>query len=106
MGLGMLSPGLALIAARIYGTVHGLLLLRRGSDQLFVPSLRVRRLDFSVVRTVLLIGIPVSVESLIFQGGRLLTQTFIVPLGTEALAANGIANSMCSLMLGWSSCRR
>ncbi len=99
MGLGMLSPGLALIGARLYGSLHGLMLLRRGNPNLAVPSLAVRRLDFSAVRSVFLVGIPVSVESLIFQGGRLLTQTFVVPLGTEALAANGIANSMANLML-------
>ena len=99
LGLGMLSPGLALIIARAYGAVHGLLLVRRGNEHLYVPTLRIKKLDFSVVRTVLFIGIPMSIENLIFQGGRLLTQTFVIPFGTDSLAANSIANNMANLLL-------
>ncbi len=99
LGLGMLSPGLALIIARAYGAVHGLILVRHGNEHLHVPTLLIKKFDFGVVRTVLFIGIPMSIENLIFQGGRLLTQTFIIPFGTVSLAANSIANNMCNLLL-------
>lgn len=99
LGFGMYSPGLALFVARLYGTIHGLILLRGCQDNLSIPSLKIRKLDWKSIRMVLSLGIPLSIENLIFQGGRLLTQTMIVPFGTDSLAANGIANNMSNLLL-------
>ena len=99
LGMGMYSPGIALMVARLAGSSYGLMLIRHGNPHLHIPSLRVKKLDFSLVRKVLFIGIPISIEGLIFQGGRLLTQTMVVPFGTNAMAANGIANNMSNLML-------
>ncbi len=99
LGLGMLSPGLALILARAYGALHGLILVKRGNENLFVRSLWIRKLEFQVVKLILFIGVPMSLENNIFQGGRLLTQNFIIPFGTASIAANGIANNMSGLLL-------
>ncbi len=99
LGLGMYSPGFALMVARLCGASYGLWLMHRGNPHLHIPSLRIGKPDFSLIGKVLFIGIPISIEGLIFQGGRLLTQTFVVPLGTNSMAANGIANNMSNLML-------
>ncbi|NLV48324.1 MAG: MATE family efflux transporter, partial [Clostridiaceae bacterium] len=42
---------------------------------------------------------PASAEQLMFQGGRLITQTFIVSLGTVAIASNTIASSINALLI-------
>jgi Na+-driven multidrug efflux pump len=39
-------------------------------------------------------GIPTSIESGLFQAGRLITQLFIVGMGTAALAANTISSNI------------
>ena len=99
LGFGMYSPGLSLVVARSSGAVYGLFLMRHGNERMHVTTLRIKKLDFSTVRKVLFIGIPISIEGIIFQGGRLLTQTFVVPFGTQSMAANGIANNMSNLLL-------
>jgi len=43
------------------------------------------------------IGIPFAAEQIFFNGGKLLTQTFIVQLGTLALTENAIASSITLL---------
>ena len=55
------------------------------------------KLDFPILKKVMYIGIPFAVEQLFFSGGKLLTQTFIVQLGTLALTAYAIANSIVLL---------
>lgn len=43
------------------------------------------------------IGLPFAAEQLFFNGGKLLTQTFIVQLGTLSITVNAISNSLSLL---------
>ncbi|NLD87076.1 MAG: MATE family efflux transporter [Clostridiales bacterium] len=97
--LGMYGPGLAIILARAYGAIHGVIMIKNGNTNIYVESLRIRHIDWKTIKLVLFIGVPIGVENVMFQFGRLLTQTFIIPLGTASLAANAIANNMSSLLL-------
>ncbi len=40
------------------------------------------------------IGIPASIESVLFNGGKLLTQMFVAGMGTNVIAGNFIAFSV------------
>ena len=51
----------------------------------------------AVFRSILRVGLPCAAESLFFTGGRLVTQTIIVPMGTNAIAAYNISYSIMSL---------
>ena len=53
--------------------------------------------DFSILKKIMFIGLPFAAEQLFFNGGKLLTQTYIVQLGTLALTANAISNSITLL---------
>ena len=44
------------------------------------------------------IGIPASIESVLFNGGKLLTQIFVAGMGTDVIAGNFIAFSIVSLI--------
>lgn len=44
------------------------------------------------------IGMPFAAEQMFFNGGKILTQVFIVSLGTYALATNAIASSFAGIM--------
>jgi Na+-driven multidrug efflux pump len=44
------------------------------------------------------IGIPASIESVLFNGGKLLTQMFVAGMGTDVIAGNFIAFSIASLI--------
>ncbi|MBP8988863.1 MAG: MATE family efflux transporter [Clostridia bacterium] len=95
---GVRGAAAGLTAARTFGMILTWIPLLRGSkcirlmdNQLFKPS-------GPLLREILRLGIPAGAEQVMFQGGRLITQTFIVKLGTAAIAANTISNSVNSLM--------
>ena len=51
----------------------------------------------SLQKSILFIGLPTGTEQIFFNGGKILTQTFIVALGTASMTANAIANSITML---------
>jgi Na+-driven multidrug efflux pump len=59
---------------------------------------RLLKLDMGIQKKMMFIGLPFAAEQMFFNGGKLLTQTFIVQLGTLALTANAISNSISMLL--------
>lgn len=94
--LGVLGAGIGMISARLFGAlmlVHPLFTDNRinilGSSY---------KITAEVLKPVLYIGVPAGLDSIVFNGGKLLVQTFITSLGTAALAANVIACSMNAII--------
>ncbi|WP_242835306.1 MATE family efflux transporter [Ruminiclostridium papyrosolvens] len=56
------------------------------------------KITSKILKPVLYIGLPAGIDSLVFNGGKLLVQTIVASLGTSALAANSIASSTNSLL--------
>ncbi|MEV6968903.1 MATE family efflux transporter, partial [Hamadaea sp. NPDC051192] len=54
-------------------------------------------IDWTAVRRVAVIGVPFVAEQLFFNGGKLLTQTFVVSMGTLEITANAVAQSLVAL---------
>jgi len=94
--LGVLGAGIGLICARLIGSLVLLYPLFRN------PKIQISKLSykisFKVLKPVLYIGIPAGLDSLVFNGGKLLVQTLVASLGTSALAANAIASSLNSII--------
>ncbi len=99
-GLGFVGAGLGLTISRYIGAVAILWVLAIG----FNPALRIslksyfKPLNFSIIWEVMGIGIPASVESVLFTSGRLLTQMFVAGMGTSVIAGNFIAFSIAALI--------
>lgn len=96
LNLGVLGAGIGMISARIFGTlilIHPLL-----TDTRIKIIGESYKITFEVLKPVLYIGIPAGLDSILFNGGKLLVQTFITSLGTAALAANAIAGSVNALI--------
>ena len=99
-GLGFIGAGLGLNIARYIGALVVIYVLMIG----FVPALKISlksyfsRMNLSVIREVLGIGIPASIESVLFNGGKLLTQIFVSGMGTDVIAGNFIAFSIASVI--------
>lgn len=99
-GLGFVGAGLGLTISRYIGAAVVIYVLVTG----FVPALKISlrsyftRLDMNILREVLGIGIPASIESVLFNGGKLLTQIFVAGMGTDVIAGNFIAFSIVSLI--------
>lgn len=99
-GMGFDGAALGLTISRYIGAVGVIYVLVIG----FNPKLRIsipsyfRRWNGDILREVLSIGIPASIESVLFNGGKLLTQVFVAGMGTNEIAGNFIAFSIASLI--------
>lgn len=99
-GLGFVGAGLGLTIARYIGAIAIIAVLAVG----FNPALRITLksyftpLNGSILREVLGIGIPASIESVLFNAGKLLTQMFVAGMGTNVIAGNFIAFSIAALI--------
>ena len=99
-GLGFVGAGLGLTISRYIGAAAILGVLMAG----ITPSLRLtlksyfRPFNFAIIWEVMGIGIPASIESVLFNGGKLLTQMFVAGMGTDVIAGNFIAFSIASLI--------
>jgi len=96
--LGVFGAAASTLFSRILGASIMLVLLHRKKEILIIDKLLKIRLDFPMIRRILRIGIPNGIESGIFHIGKISVQTFIATLGTTALAANAIANTLASIL--------
>jgi putative MATE family efflux protein len=96
LDLGVLGAGLGLISARLVGAVV-LLFHLLGSPKIHIRSASFK-VSFNIMKPVLYIGVPAGLDSLVFNGGKLLVQAIVASLGTASLAANSIAGSLNSII--------
>ncbi|HCB1739922.1 EmmdR/YeeO family multidrug/toxin efflux MATE transporter [Citrobacter sp. RHBSTW-00696] len=99
-GLGFVGAGLGLTISRYIGAFAIIWVLMIG----FNPALRIpfksyfKPLNLAIIWEVMGIGIPASIESVLFNGGKLLTQMFVSGMGTSVIAGNFIAFSIAALI--------
>ncbi|MGB9096053.1 EmmdR/YeeO family multidrug/toxin efflux MATE transporter [Erwinia sp.] len=99
-GLGFDGAAVGLTISRYIGALAVIYVLMIG----FNPRLKITlksyftRLNTSILMEVLGIGVPASIESVLFNGGKLLTQIFVAGMGTDVIAGNFIAFSIASMI--------
>ena len=96
---GILGVSIALLASRVFAAAAGLVLLKRGNKNMQVETLLAFKIEKSILKPMMLVGLPIFLENLLFQVGKVITQTFSVAYGTVGIAVNGIANNMFSMMM-------
>ena len=99
-GLGFLGAGIGITLSRYIGMLFILFALTFKPGRALKIPFKSYFYPFSsmILIEVLSIGIPASVESVMFNIGKLLTQTFVAGMGTSAIAANFIAFSIAGLI--------
>ena len=96
--LGVRGAAWGTALARLAGAGIGLYVLLRGTADIRLHLVHVSwKLDFSVLRGVLKIGIPAAFEQLIRQSSMILYTALVASLGTVTLAANAITMNINSL---------
>ncbi len=96
--MGITGAALGIAAARITGSVIILFTLLKGSKIIRLDRLFSFRFDMELQKSIFGIGIPASIESMFFNIGKLITQIFIVGMGTGSIAANYIASSVFGII--------
>ncbi|NIK98913.1 EmmdR/YeeO family multidrug/toxin efflux MATE transporter [Yersinia aleksiciae] len=110
-GLGFIGAGIGITLSRYIGALVVVLVLIFGANNTLRIPFKAYFLPFTsaIMFEVLSIGIPASVESVMFSIGKLITQRFVAGMGTEVIAGNFIAFSIVGLInlpgnaLGYSS---
>ncbi|PXW47535.1 putative MATE family efflux protein [Erwinia sp. AG740] len=99
-GLGFIGAGLGITLSRYVGAFCVVFALTKG----FNGALRIPFQSYfapfttAILYEVLSIGIPASIESVMFNVGKLITQRFVAGMGTEVIAGNFIAFSIVALI--------
>ncbi|MFB6465489.1 MATE family efflux transporter [Cytobacillus sp. Hz8] len=95
--MGVIGLVISTIVARVIGMLASITYIKKYNRTLSFKFRNALRIDFTILKKIMFIGLPFAAEQLFFNGGKLLTQTFIVQLGTLALTANAISNSITLL---------
>ena len=101
IGVYVLKLGVAGVAipSSVSRGVPGVVLftLLHNPDNLVFLTRGKFKVDATIVKRILFIGIPSGIENGIFQLGRVLVVSIIAAFGTSQIAANGVANSLDSM---------
>jgi putative efflux protein, MATE family len=97
MKLGVLGLVISLFFARLSATIIGFVYISKYNYQIRFRFSGLFPLERANLKKIMFVGIPFAMEQVFFNGGKLVTQTFIVKIGTLAMAANAIGSSIVSL---------
>ena len=95
--MGVEGLVISTILARILGMAASLVYVIKYNETIRFKIKNALRIDMSILKKVMFIGLPFAAEQIFFNGGKLLTQTFIVQLGTLSLTVYAIGNAIAML---------
>lgn len=98
MHMGAAGAALATMISRVVCAVIILIKLHNRNKDVYVEKMYSYRPNMSVIRRMLRVGVPHGIESSMFQIGRLATQVLISTMGTAAIAANSVANTIANYL--------
>lgn len=95
--LGFTAVCRSQFSAAVIASIVAFFIIRKGNVNLKIERYTLK-MDKEIIKPMLRVGVPVLVENVCFSLGRLVTQVFAVPYGTEAVAANGIVNHINTML--------
>ena len=96
-GMGVIGAALATLIGRVFAAVFILWQNQKFCNPLRVQSLADLRPRRTPIMQILSIGIPSGLENGMFQIGKLCVSSLTSTLGTSAIAANAVANTLSTL---------
>jgi len=97
LDMGIMGMVIAQLLARLLGMAASLIYLLKYCHKIQFRIPDALKLDLAIIKKIMFIGLPFAAEQMFFNGGKLLTQTYIVQFGTMAITANAIGGSLASL---------
>ncbi len=97
MGWNAAGVGASTLIVRIFGGLLLLVLALNKSNQVHLTNPIKWRFDLSIIKKMMNISIPASIDGVIFQLGKILLQSLVVTFGTSAIAANAVANNIAGI---------
>ncbi|AIQ10786.1 MATE family efflux transporter [Paenibacillus durus] len=98
LNMGVLGMSISINIARYLAAFCALYYLFRLDSNLQIKLRDILSLNLSMLKKIMFIGFPFAAEQMFFNGGKILTQIFIVSIGTYAIAANAIGAAFAGVM--------
>jgi putative MATE family efflux protein len=99
MGWGAFGTGLSSLISRIVTALVMIIMLRKPVLDICVRSYKFWRFDGRMIKRILGIGIPSSLENSIFHLGKIVLTGLVATMGTASIAANGVAGSIAGIQV-------
>ena len=97
-GMGVMGAALASLVSRMIACFAVIWLLERPDCALRVDHLADMKPDGDLIGRILRVGIPAGIENGMFQIGKLSVSSLTSTLGTAAIAANAVVNSLNTIL--------
>jgi putative MATE family efflux protein len=95
---GAEGAGASTLISRMIGAVVMLIVIRDSRRPIHIAEFRLA-FDPTMIKKIFRIGIPTGIDGCIFQFGKILVQSLVAGLGTAALAANAVANTVSGIVV-------
>jgi putative MATE family efflux protein len=95
--MGVAGAAIATLISRIFAAATMYVLLKNKKHIIHLEPLRTFRINMTMIKKILQIGIPNGLENSAFQIGKILVQGIIAGLGTSAITANAVAGTVGGL---------
>lgn len=95
--MGVTGAAIATLISRIFCMVAVYVALAKPRQDIVVNDYMNIRPDWSLIKTILAIGIPSGIENSMFQFGKLAIQSTVSTMGTAVIAAQAMTNILESL---------
>ncbi len=96
LGLGAAGAGLSTLIVRVIGATVLFVMCFNKNYEVHLSNVFKWRFDFVIIKNMLNISLPMTIDGTIFHVGKILLQSLIVTFGTSAIAANAVGNSLAS----------
>ena len=97
LGMGVLGAALATLLGRVFAAAWVFWQQQQIENPLCIRHIADMKPDGDLIRRILCIGIPSGLENGMFQIGKLCVSSLTSTLGTSAIAANAVANTISGI---------
>ena len=97
--LGIAGAAIPTLLSRMLAAVLMLLFLRKQDRQIQLSAKPVFRFEKDIVKRILYIGVPNSLENSMFQVGKILVLSLVAGFGTASIAANAVSNTIAMFQI-------
>lgn len=92
--MGVLGVTIAVASSWIFGAVYAALLMFKYRKELDFKILPYLKPSTDIIKSMLIIAVPLALEQFFFNSGRAVSQKFIAGYGTGHMTANGVVNAV------------
>ncbi|WP_219835012.1 MATE family efflux transporter [Paenibacillus sp. R14(2021)] len=96
--MGVLGMTISINISRYAAAVFAIYYLVRMDTSLHIQIKDLVKVNLAMLRKIMYVGLPFAAEQMFFNGGKIVTQIFIVSMGTYAIATNAIGATFAGLL--------